>query len=77
MPRNKRKTVDGADYIVTLDPRAARELKDRYTLRPEQVLIQLDVPEYEGKEDADNRRLREPEEIYDDISRQIAPYLTD
>ena len=75
--KNAQVKADWADYIVTLDPQVARKLSERYTLKPKQILIELNVPEYVGKDDTGNRRLREPKEIYEDIRQQIAPYLSD
>src|SRR3989338_971074 len=74
MPSKKRQIIGEAGYLVTLDPRAAEEIKERYRITPEQVLIELNVPEYSPKED-ESRTLKTPEEIYDDIKHKIAPYL--
>jgi len=76
-PIARQQIIDQADYLVTLETKAASELNQRYRISAEQILIELDIPEYYGEEDAGSRRLRGPEEIYDDIRQQIAPHLTD
>jgi protein-tyrosine-phosphatase len=74
--RVKHGTIERADYLVTLDPRAFRDIME-YGFRPSQKLVKLDVPTFEGEIGADDCRIREPEEIYDDIRKQITPYLSD
>ena len=76
VPSKKRLTIGEAGYLVTLDPMASIEIRERYGLTPEQVLIELNVPEYTSKENK-RRTLKTPEEIYDDIRQKIAPYLSD
>jgi hypothetical protein len=66
--------IERANYIISLDPRAANELKES-GFRPGQRLIELDIKTHVGDIGINFRDFKSIDDICNEIRMQIEPYI--
>jgi hypothetical protein len=72
--RVKDGTIERANCIISLDPRAAYELKE-IGFRPGQRLIELDIKTLFGEIGINFRDFKSIDDICDEIRQKIEPYV--